>query len=134
MKVLNTFLLFFIITSSLFSQTEAQNKYITVIPGEEYEAGWLYEFFFGAHWRDIWTTPLKVEILDLNNFDGGIDPIKRGGGQQTKSLRFKSNTGQIWKFRSVSKDPSKILPADLQETIADDIVQDQISTANPGYL
>jgi len=131
MKILNTLLLFFIIASPLFSQTEAQNKYITVIPGEEYEAGWLHEFFFGAHWRDVWTTPIKVEILDLNNFDGGIAPIKRGGGQQTKSLRFRSNNGQIWKFRSVSKDPSKILPPDLQETIADDIVQDQISTANP---
>ncbi len=131
MKILNTFLLFFIITSPLFSQTEQQKKYITVIPGEEYEAGWLHELFFGAHWRDIWTTPLKVEILDLNNFDGGISPIKRGGGQQTKSLRFKSKNGQIWKFRSVAKDPSNILPPDLQETIADDIVQDQISTANP---
>ncbi len=131
MKILNIISLFFIITISLFSQSEQQIKYITVIPGEEYEAGWLHELFFGEHWRDVWTTPLKVEILDLNNFDGGIVPIKRGGGQQTKSLRFKSKNGQIWKFRSVAKDPSKILPPDLQDTFADDIVQDQISTANP---
>jgi len=131
MKILNTFLLFFLITTTLFSQTEEQKEFITVIPGEEYEAGWLYEFFFGEHWRYIWTTPIKVEVLDLENFDGGIAPIKRGGGQQTKSLRFKSKNGQIWKFRSVDKDPSKILPPDLQETFADDIVQDQISTANP---
>ena len=131
MKILNTILLFLLITATLFSQTEQQKEFITVVPGEEYEAGWLHEFFFGAHWRDIWTSPIKVEILDLNNFDGGIAPIKRGGGQQTKSLRFRSKSGQIWKFRSVNKDPSKILPKDLQETIADDIVQDQISTANP---
>jgi len=131
MKILITFLLFFLIASPLFSQTEQQKKYITVIPGEEYKAGWLHKFFFGAHWRDVWTTAVKVEVLDLENFDGGITPLKRGGGQQTKSLRFKSENGQIWKFRSVSKDPSKILPPDLQETVADDIVQDQISTANP---
>jgi hypothetical protein len=117
--------------SVTYSQTDTTDKFITIIPGEEYEAGWLHEIFFGAHWRDIWTTPIKVEILDLNNFDGGITPIKRGGGQQTKSLRFRSKNGLIWKFRSVDKDPSKILPPDLQETIADEIVQDQISTANP---
>jgi hypothetical protein len=131
MKILNTISLFLLITITLFSQTEKQKDFITVIPGEEYEAGWLHEVFFGAHWRDIWTTPFEVELLNLNNFDGGIIPLKRGGGQQTKSLRFKSKNGQIWKFRSVSKDPSKILPKELQETIADDIVQDQISTANP---
>jgi len=73
MKILNTFLFIFLFTATLFSQTEEKKEFITVIPGEEYEAGWLYEFFFGAHWRDIWTTPLKVEILDLNNFDGGIE-------------------------------------------------------------
>ncbi len=131
MKILNTFLPFFLITVTLFSQTDATDKFITVVPGERYEAGWFHNFWFGAHWRDVWTTPVKVEILDLNNFDGGIVPIKRGGGQQTKSLRFRSKNGQIWKFRSVSKDPSKILPPDLQETIAEEIVQDQISTANP---
>jgi hypothetical protein len=124
-------LVFFILIYSAFAQTNTEEEYITIKPGAQYEAGWLHEFFFGAHWRDVWTTPVKVEILDLNNFDGGIIPIKRGGGQQTKSLRFKSKNGQIWKFRSVAKDPSNILPPDLQETIADDIVQDQISTANP---
>ena len=77
MKILNTLLLFFIITSPLFSQTEPQKKYITVVPGEEYEAGWLHEIFFGAHWRDVWTTPLKVEVLDLSNFDWCITPLKR---------------------------------------------------------
>ncbi len=116
---------------SAFAQTDTTAKYITVVPGAEYEAGWLHEVFFGSHWRDLWTTPLKVEILNLNNFAGGLTPVKRGGGKQTKSLRFKGEDGHLWKFRSVNKDPSSILPLGLRETIADDIVQDQISTSNP---
>ena len=79
----------------------------------------------------MWTTPLKVRVLELDKFAGGLKPIKKGGGLQTKSLRLKGADGQIWKFRSVNKDPSKLLPQELQETIADDIVQDQISTSNP---
>jgi Omp85 superfamily domain len=116
---------------SLFAQTDSTVKYITIVPGAEYKAGWVREMFFGAHWRDVWTTPIKVEILDLDKFAGGLIPVKRGGGKQTKSLRFKGADGQQWKFRSVNKDPSKILPPNLQESIAEDIVQDQISTSNP---
>ena len=121
----------FSIFHSVFAQTDKTVKYITVVPGAEYEASWLHEVFFGVHWRDLWTTPLNVEILDLNKFAGGLTPIKKGGGLQTKSLRFKGADGQQWKFRSVNKDPSKILPLKLQESIAEDIVQDQISTSNP---
>ena len=116
---------------SAFAQTDTTVQYITVVPGAEYEAGWFHEIFFGSHWRDLWTTPLKVEILNLNNFAGGLTPVKKGGGKQTKSLRFQGEDGQLWKFRSVNKDPSSILPLGLRETIADDIVQDQISTSNP---
>ncbi|MGB5847680.1 MAG: hypothetical protein WBH40_04270, partial [Ignavibacteriaceae bacterium] len=114
-----------------FPQTDTTTKFITVIPGAEYEAGWFHNVFFGSHWRDLWTTPLKVRVLELDKFAGGLTPIKKGGGLQTKSLRLKGADGQIWKFRSVNKDPSKLLPQELQETIAEDIVQDQISTSNP---
>ncbi|MFC2084443.1 BamA/TamA family outer membrane protein [Bacteroidota bacterium] len=110
---------------------EFDEKHITVTPGPEYEAGWLHELFLGAHWRDLWSTPVKVEVLDFNTFAGGLIPIKRGGGMQTKSIRFKGNDGNFWKFRSVNKDPSKVLPEALKKTIAQDVIKDQISTANP---
>ena len=108
-----------------------EENYVTVIPGEHYAASGFYEFFFGKHWRDVWTTPVRVEVLDLNTFSGGLIPTERGGGMQTKSLRFQSVNGKIWKFRSIEKDPSKVLPEDLKESIAEDILQDQISSANP---
>ena len=79
-----------------FAQTDTTVNYITIVPGAEYEAGWLHEVFFGSHWRDLWTTPLKVEILNLNKFAGGLTPLKKGGGYQTKSLRFIGADGQSW--------------------------------------
>ena len=51
------------VSENIFPQSEDSSKYITVIPGEEYEAGWFWEIFFGSHWRDVWTTPVKVEVL-----------------------------------------------------------------------
>ena len=102
-----------------------------VIPGPEYEAGWLHNVFFGKHYRDLWTTPIRVPVLDLATFAGGLTPIEQGGGFQTKSLRLKGNDGRLYAFRSVNKDPKKVLPAELQVTFAADVFQDQISSAHP---
>lgn len=103
----------------------------TVVPGAQYKAGGLHKFFFGAHHRDLWTKPIKAPVLDLATFRGGVTPIKRGGGFQTKSLRFRDSTGMQWQFRSIDKDPSKTLPRELRETVAKSIVQDQISSSHP---
>ncbi|MGH2575239.1 MAG: BamA/TamA family outer membrane protein, partial [Ignavibacteria bacterium] len=128
----------FVFLSSIVSFSQSQNdssdytkRTLRMIPGKEYEAGWFHELFFGVHWRDLWTTPVKAEVLDFENFAGGLTPTKRGGGLQTKSLRFKGNDGREYKFRSVNKDPKKVLDKELQESIAADIIQDQISSANP---
>lgn len=126
MKIKTIIFLAAIFSVNIFSQ---QTK--TVVPGKHYEAGWLHELFFGAHWRDLWTTPVKVDVVDMNTYGGGLTPLKRGGGLQTLSLRFKGGDGKEYKFRSLDKDPKKVLPPDLQGSIASDIVQDQISSSNP---
>ncbi|MEE9430584.1 MAG: BamA/TamA family outer membrane protein [Melioribacteraceae bacterium] len=128
--IFSAFLIFFL-PISLLSQNDYKKEFIVITPGVEYEAGWLHGFIFGNHWRDVWTTPIKVEILNLEKFAGGLIPIKRGGGFQTKSLRLRGNDGHIWKFRSMEKDPSKVLPENLRKTFVADVFQDQISSANP---
>lgn len=107
---------------------------IMVVAGPEYAAGGFHRFFWGDHYRDEWTTPFAVEILDLGTFGGGLTPVKRGGGYQTKSLRFKGNDGRFYSFRSINKDPTKALPAELRQTFAGDILQDQISSSHPAAV
>jgi len=126
-----TLIILFLFLQLIFPQNNLEKEYITIIPGKQFAVSGFYEFWFGKHWRDVWTTPVRVEILNLNTFAGGLTPIERGGGMQTKSLRFKGNDGRIWKFRSIEKDPSKILPEDLRETVAEKVINDQISSANP---
>ncbi|HET8624803.1 MAG TPA: hypothetical protein VFM14_14660, partial [Gemmatimonadales bacterium] len=104
---------------------------VTITPGSRYRAGWLHRAFFGDHYRDLWATPIRVEVLDLSTFRGGLTPTKKGGGKQTNSLRFKSKDGREYAFRSVDKDPSPLLPEDLRETLVENIFQDQISASHP---
>ena len=131
-KLFLAFIITFTIVSSIIqAQNNYEKKYIRIAPGSEYKASWLHEYLFGEHWRDLWITPINVEILELRKFAGGLTPFKRGGGFQTKSLRLYGQDGNIWKFRSMAKDPAKVLPKILRETVVADIFQDQISSANP---
>jgi hypothetical protein len=104
---------------------------VTIVAGARYKAGGLHEWLFGKHYRTLWNTPIRVQVLDLGTFAGGLSPSKQGGGLQTQSLRFIGADGREYAFRSVDKDASKILPPDLRETVAARIAQDQISAAHP---
>src|SRR5258705_13965441 len=76
---------------------------VVVVPGEIYKAGSFHRFMLGDNYRDLWTTPIKVPVLELQNFHGGLKPTKKGGGVQTRSLRFEAADGSEWAFRSVRK-------------------------------
>lgn len=113
------------------AQSYAPAESVTVVPGADYKKGGLHRLFFGTRYRALWATPIRVPVLRLGGFAGGLRPSERGGGQQTKSLRFEGADGREYQFRSVDKDPSLILPEELRGSVADDIVQDQISAGHP---
>jgi hypothetical protein len=49
--------------------------------------GWFHNMMLGKHYRDIYTYEYDIPVLNLDTFNGGMTPIKRGGGNQTNSLR-----------------------------------------------
>lgn len=111
-----------------------KRKIIRIVPGEHYRAGALHRMLFGDHWRALWTSPMDVEILDLQSFAGGLKPYKKGGGFQTISLRFRGRDGKEYRFRTVDKDPARGMPEKLRNTIVSSVVQDQVSSANPSSV
>src|SRR5437762_13932866 len=104
----------------------------TVTAGAHYRAGWFHRLLLGAHYRDLWATPIEVPVIDLSRFAGGLTPNRCGGRRQTKSLRLLGADGRQYVFRSVDKDPTLALPPELRATFAKDVIQDQISSAPPG--
>jgi hypothetical protein len=124
--------------ASVVSRAGAQNPTarnvgrdsVVVVPGEIYKAGSFHRLLLGDNYRDLWTTPIKVPVLDLRNFHGGLKPTKKGGGAQTRSLRFEAADGSAWAFRSVRKGFS-ILPEQYRGTIVWYIVRDEGSASHP---
>ena len=103
----------------------------TVVAGEEYGAGPVWTIFFGKDYRDLWTRPITVPVLDVESFAGGLTPTKPGGRRQTRSLGFKGENGREYKFRSIDKDPSDALPKELRGEALEYLARDQTSSGHP---
>ncbi|MDX5346366.1 MAG: metallophosphoesterase, partial [Hymenobacteraceae bacterium] len=115
----------------IIEEGEFAGKSTTVAANERYKAGGFKKLFLGEHYRPEWATPIEVPLLDMQSEQGGLTPYKKGGGKQTASLKVRDPEGREFTLRSINKDPSLVLPADLRETFAKDILQDQISAQHP---
>ena len=89
------------------------------------------KFWLGENYRNIWETPIKVKVFDIATKKGGLRILKRGGGFQTRSLRMEDKNGRQYVLRSIEKNVEPALPLEFKNTLAVDLVQDQISTSNP---
>jgi hypothetical protein len=130
---LNIYLLIvFLIGASAksFSQNKADSISIAIEPVYN-SVTKTHQFLFGDNYRKLWAAPVTLRIFHLAKEKGGLTILQPGGGMQTKSLRLQDPTGQEWVLRTIQKYPEKVLPPNLRETIAKDIVQDQISDEHP---
>jgi len=103
----------------------------TVVPGPEYKPTGSRNFFIGKIYRSSWTEPVTVPTLDLRTDKGGLRATGRGGGRQTTSLKLIAADSAEYVFRSVDKDVTTILPPELRNSFAADILRDITATANP---
>ena len=109
----------------------AQQDSVVISANQSYDANQFKKFIYGKHYRKVWSAPVKVRVLNLDTAKGGLEPLEKGGGQQTTSLKLKGANGRLYALRSIKKDPSKALPPVLRNTIAEDVIYDQVSAAHP---
>jgi hypothetical protein len=104
---------------------------VTVVAGARYAKSGFVKFFAGAGHRDLWTVPIKVEVVDLATFGGGLTPLRLGGGMTTLTLHAQGNDGKRYVCRSVDKYAAQGIAEELRGTIYEAILQDQISSFHP---
>lgn len=123
-------------TQNLFGQkttiiTSTDTLSRTVIAGKEYAAGKWKRFQWGNDYRNEWTVPVKVPVLNLDSAFGGLTPVELGGGRQTKSLHLKDPTGRRYVLRTVNKTYTGALPEIARGTFVEKIANDQVATNHP---
>lgn len=109
----------------------AQSDSATAVAGAQYRAGGLHRLLWGSNYRDLWTRPVRVPVLDPDTFAGGLTPLRAGGDFASNTLHMRGRDGRRYVFRSINKDVSKGLGPEFEGTIVEWIVQDQVSASHP---
>ena len=103
----------------------------SVTAGAEYKAGGVFRFWFGDGYRDLWTTPIQAPVLDLKTVGGGLTPVRQVGQAQSMGLAFKGADGRAYTFRSLHKEPDRMLPEIWRNRLPGKIARDQTSGTHP---
>ena len=117
--------------ASNHSEQVVRSDSARVIASTEYAAGSFHRFMMGDGYRDLWTAPITVPILNLSTYAGGLTPIRKHTGSQTTSLRFLGADGREYQFRSVDKDPRMVLSPVLRPTLVGAVIKDGVSSTHP---
>src|SRR5262245_55580104 len=70
------------------------DSFVVIAPGAHYARGGVSRLFVGGHYRELWTTPIRVPVLNLDRFAGGLTPLQAHTGSQTRSIRFAGADGR----------------------------------------
>jgi len=119
-----------VVVGMLASAAGAQEtKLVTV--GPEYAAGAAQRFWLGEGYRDLWTTPVTLPVLDLEREAGGLAPVRQVGQAQSVGLALRGADGRAYTFRSLHKEPERMLPEALRGTVVGKIARDLTSGTHP---
>ena len=105
---------------------------VPAVASSDYGAGRLRRFLLGGNYRKLWAAPIRVPVLDLGRFAGGLKPTERSGSRQTSGLKLVSADGREFRFRSLVKEPARQLPDSLLTPTVGALLDDQNSALHPG--
>tara|TARA_R110002073_G_scaffold108336_3_gene243365 strand:+ start:36607 stop:40272 length:3666 start_codon:yes stop_codon:yes gene_type:complete len=86
-------------------------KSASVYTQEEVTKGGTYKFFWGDRYRKYYGTEIKAPTVNLDTLFGGLKPTRKGGGNQSKSLRLEDKDGREYVMRALRKNAVQYLQA-----------------------
>ncbi len=104
----------------------------TIIKKKAKKVGPGHDLIFGKHYRNLYREEYTFPVLNLSQYEGGLEPIKIGGGRQTNSLRLADSKGYEYALRAMTKDASRFIPYPFSRlTSARSLVEDNFLSAHP---
>lgn len=85
----------------------------SVYTQEEIDKNGMYKFLWGDRYRKYYGTNVEAEIVYLDTLFGGLKPVRKGGGFQTKSLRLEDSNGREFVMRALRKSALRFLQAQV---------------------
>ncbi|MFY0602916.1 MAG: metallophosphoesterase [Flavobacteriaceae bacterium] len=88
-----------------------KTKSASIYSKKEVTKGNMYKFFWGDRYRKDYNTKVNAPTVRLDTLFGGLKPVRKGGGHQSKSLRLEDAEGREYVMRALRKNALQYLQA-----------------------
>ncbi|SDX29639.1 Calcineurin-like phosphoesterase [Lutibacter oricola] len=122
---------------SKFAKTVAASIYTQ----EEIEKSKFFKSLWGEHYRKYYGTKVNAPTVLLDTLMGGLTPIRKGGGNQSRSVRLKDKNGKEYVMRALRKSATQYMQAvafkndyiegQFDDTYAEKLLLDIYTAAHP---
>ncbi|NRD19244.1 metallophosphoesterase [Winogradskyella eckloniae] len=124
-----------------YTKNTDSHKVSSVYTEEETDVNGFRKFIWGERYRKEYSTKVKAPNVKLDTLFGGLTPVKKGGGNQSKSLRLETKNGTQYVMRAVRKQALQYLQAVLfkdqyiegqyDDTATEDLILDVFTGSHP---
>ncbi|WP_298145777.1 metallophosphoesterase [Flavobacterium sp.] len=100
-----------------------------------------YHFLWGNRYRKYYSKLITAKVVTLDTLLGGLTPVRKGGGTQSRSLRLKAKDGKQYIMRALKKSGAQYIQAslfknqyvqkDFENTASENLVKDVFTGAHP---
>ncbi len=113
----------------------------SVYSEEEIDKSGFFKTIWGERYRKYYATEVAAPTVDLDTLLGGLEPVRKGGGNQSKSLRLRHKNGKEYVMRALRKRADLYLQAmvfteqyitdDLEDTYTVELLEDFYTGSHP---
>ena len=94
-----------------FPKNSITEKKASIYTKEEINKSGVYRFLWGERYRKYFGTEVNAPTVGLDTLFGGLTPVRKGGGHQSKSLRLRDKKGREYVMRALRKNAVQYLQA-----------------------
>ena len=124
-----------------FPKNRLAEKSASIYTTQEVTKSGFYNFLWGERYRKYFGTKVTAPTVNLDTLFGGLTPVRKGGGHQSKSLRLKDKKGREYVMRALRKNAVQYLQAvafkdqyienQFNETYTEELLLDVFTGSHP---
>jgi len=87
----------------IYPTTFPKEKAGVIYSEAETDKSGVFKFLWGNRYRKLYSTPVMAPTVDLDTMYGGLKVVRKGGGNQSISLRLEDKNGSQYVMRALRK-------------------------------
>lgn len=128
-------------TAQRYDEQFPKEVQASIYTQEEIEKSGFYRWLWGERYRNYYGSKITAPTARLDTLFGGLVPVRKGGGHQSRSLRLRDKEGREYVMRALRKSAELYLQTiafkdqyvlgDFEGTAAESLLQDFYTGSYP---